>query len=130
MPLITIWTLQYHYCNNCVEGRNFFLQYFTWQAIMCLPGGSPVLRPGAHWDAGGRKAGQSGAGRHSKGNTAWHSVSVHHSSLAVVLIWQCSVILFWKQKNSFTARIVDNLIRNELHQLFQQTKHNSHFKRQ
>ena len=33
--------LQYRYCNSCVEGRNF--QFFTWQKIMSLPVGSPVL---------------------------------------------------------------------------------------
>ena len=35
--------LQYHYCNNCVEGTNYLIQYSTWQAIMSLPVGSPVL---------------------------------------------------------------------------------------
>ena len=35
------------------------------------------LRPGAHWDAGGRRAGQHRAGRRSTGNTAWHSVSAY-----------------------------------------------------
>ena len=31
-----------------------------------------TVRPGAHWDAGGRRA-----GRRSTGNTAWQSVSAH-----------------------------------------------------
>jgi len=31
-----------------------------------------ILRPGAHWNAGGRRA-----GRRSTGNTAWHSVSAY-----------------------------------------------------
>jgi len=32
------------------------------------------FRPGAHWDAGERRAGQIRAGIRSTGNTAWHSV--------------------------------------------------------
>jgi len=36
-----------------------------------------TVRPGAHWDAGGRKAGPSRARRRSTRNTAWHSVSAH-----------------------------------------------------
>jgi len=37
----------------------------------------PYAKPGAQWDAGGRGAGQSRAGRCSTGNTAWHSVSAN-----------------------------------------------------
>jgi len=41
---------------------------------------------------------------------------------AWLVYWQCSVILFWKQKIHFTARKVDNLICNGLHHWFPANK--------
>ena len=38
---------------------------------------SLALRPGAHWDAGGRNAGPTRSRRRSTRSTAWHSVRAH-----------------------------------------------------
>jgi YD repeat-containing protein len=68
---------------KCIESTsNFFMfhrnitysipQSPTWQLALKV-----TIRPGAHWDSGGRWAGQSRAGRPSTGNTAWHSVSAY-----------------------------------------------------
>jgi hypothetical protein len=41
---------------------------------------------------------------------------------ALLVYWQCSVILFWKQKFHFTSKTVNILICNGLLQLFQANK--------